>query len=60
MAELGNCETVIKEYIDVLQHGQVDPETTIPEFLKELEIAGVDHVLQEVQKQIDAWWEGKN
>lgn len=57
LAELGNCETVLKEYIDTLQAGRVDPEVAIPKLREELKVAGVDTVLEEVQKQIDAWWE---
>lgn len=57
LAELGNCETVLKEYIDTLQSGKADPVVTIPKLLDELKVAGVDKVLSEIQSQIDTWWE---
>lgn len=56
-AELGNCETVIKEYLDQIQYGLSEPEETVPKLISSLKTAGVDTVLAEVQKQIDEWWE---
>lgn len=56
-AELGNCETVIKEYLDSIQYGTLDPEETVPKLISGLKTAGVDTVLTEIQKQIDEWWE---
>jgi len=58
-AELGNCETVIKEYLDTIQFGLKDPEEVLPEFIEELKIAGSDTIVNEIQKQIDEWWENK-
>ncbi len=59
-AELGNCETVVKEYLDTIQFGLADPDETIAKFNADLKVAGVDTVLAEVQKQIDKWWETQN
>lgn len=56
-AELGNCETVVKEYIDTIQFGLEDPETIIPKFIEDLKVAGADVILEKVQSQIDVWWE---
>lgn len=49
------CDNVISKYDTALQCGMLDPETTIPEFLAELEAAGVDKILAEKQAQFDAW-----
>lgn len=38
-----------------LQSGQLDPETDLPKMVGKLKAAGLDKVLAEAQKQIDAW-----
>ncbi|QHT59454.1 ABC transporter substrate-binding protein [Paenibacillus lycopersici] len=38
-----------------LQSGQLDPETDLPKMIGKLKAAGLDKVLAEAQKQIDAW-----
>lgn len=53
--EISTCEATTKEYLESLASGAVDPETTIPEFLSKLKAAGADKVIEEAQKQIDAW-----
>ncbi len=58
-AELGNCETVYKEYISTIEYGLSDPEEVVPKFISDLKNAGVDAVISEVQRQIDEWWESK-
>lgn len=57
LAELGNCETVLKEYVDLLNQGRVeDVEGTITKLNEELKIAGVDIIMEYIQGEIDAWW----
>lgn len=58
-AELGNCQTVVKEYMDTIQYGYEDPSVTIPKLREELKIAGADTIIKEVQRQIDEWWANK-
>jgi len=55
--ELGNCQTVVNEYIETIQYGYEDPLVTVPKFREELKEAGADVILEEIQKQIDEWWE---
>ncbi|QHW31379.1 ABC transporter substrate-binding protein [Paenibacillus rhizovicinus] len=38
-----------------LQSGQLNPETDLPKMISKLKAAGLDKVLGEAQKQIDAW-----
>lgn len=58
-ADLGNCETVIKEYLATIEGGFEDPEIIVPEFRNALKTAGVDKVINELQRQVDEWWETK-
>ena len=43
------------EYLPQLSVGAVDPKTAVPEMMKKLEAAGMDAVLEEMQKQVDEW-----
>ena len=45
----------IGKYAPALNCGMVDPETTIPKFLEALEAAGMSKIVEENQKQLDAW-----
>jgi putative aldouronate transport system substrate-binding protein len=38
-----------------LKSGQLDPEQNIPKLLEKLKSAGVDKVIAEAPKQVDAW-----
>lgn len=53
--EIASCEAVTTEYLESLAMGAVDPEKTIPELLSKLKAAGSDKIIEEAQKQIDAW-----
>ncbi len=48
---------IVNQYVEPLCHGLVNPETEIPKLLAELEAAGVDAYLEEMQKQVDEWRE---
>ena len=49
------CTNVVGKYHQALLTGTVDPDTTLPIFIKELKDAGIDDIVAEKQKQIDAW-----
>ncbi len=53
--EIASCEAVTTEYLESLAMGAVDLEKTIPELLSKLKAAGSDKIIEEAQKQIDAW-----
>lgn len=55
-ADLGNCETVVKKYLESIESGSVDPDAVVPEFRQALKTAGVDRLIAEVQRQVDKWW----
>ena len=43
------------QFLGGLMTGEMDPETTIPQFLAALESAGINDVVAEAQRQLDAW-----
>ena len=49
------CYNASQQYRAILNCGQADPETTLPEFLQALEEAGILDVLDCYQQQLDAW-----
>ena len=49
----------IAQYSPILMTGSIDPKKELPEFLKALEDAGIDSVINENQNQLDKWM-GKN
>lgn len=51
---------VIQQYLPVLVCGSVDPEVVLPEFKAKLTSAGLDKIINEKQKQLDAWLANKN
>jgi len=53
--EVANVSTVVKELGYPLSNGMADPATVLPEFQKKLKDAGMDKIVAEAQKQIDAW-----
>ncbi len=53
--EMAAVNTVIEQYTPSLNCGALDPEKALPEFLDALEAAGMDKILEEQQKQFDAW-----
>ncbi|BBI32712.1 ABC transporter substrate-binding protein [Cohnella abietis] len=53
--EIAQIATVTAQYVPLLETGSVDPEKFLPEFIDKLKKAGSDKVIQEAQKQIDAW-----
>ncbi|CAK4870525.1 unnamed protein product [Aphanomyces euteiches] len=53
--EIANVQAVLDEYLPALNTGAVDPAKKLPEFLEKLKQAGNEKIIQETQKQIDAW-----
>lgn len=53
--EIAACINVYKEYMPGLISGTVDSEKVLPDFLAKLKAAGLDKVIAEKQKQLDAW-----
>jgi len=53
--EIAQIATVTAQYVPLLETGSADPAKTLPEFIGKLKKAGSDKVIQEAQKQIDAW-----
>jgi len=56
--ELSNCSNVYKEY-EFINSGKVDLDKTQKEFLSKLKDAGVDKIIAEEQKQINAFLANK-
>lgn len=46
---------VINQYLPGLRCGSLDPETELPKFQQSLKEAGIDEIIAEKQKQLDAW-----
>ncbi len=55
--EITACSNVQARYVIGLECGAVDPAVVLPEFLRELEAAGIDRIIAEKQAQLDAWAE---
>jgi putative aldouronate transport system substrate-binding protein len=53
--EIANLKTVIDEYEVPLRTGSVDVEKYYPILLEKLEQAGIDKLIVELQRQVDAW-----
>lgn len=53
--EIAACNNVATKYDLALQTGELNPETTLAIFQKELEDAGVKVIIEEKQKQLDEW-----
>lgn len=60
MNEIAAVANVKEEYYNALNTGSVDPEEYLPEFLQALEDAGMQTVVDEVQRQLDAFLASKD
>ncbi len=54
-SQIAQCQTIIDEYLASLTSGSVDPDKKQPEFIAKLKTAGMDGIIAEKQKPIDAW-----
>lgn len=46
---------VISQFYGALECGSVDPEVELPKFIQALKEAGIDTIIAEKQRQLDAW-----
>ncbi len=57
--EMANLANVTAEYVNSLNSGAVDPAEKLPEFINKLKANGIDTVVAEAQKQLDAFMAAK-
>ena len=53
--EQGTCKNVVSEYHKNLTYGATDYEQELPKYIEKLQQAGIDKIVEEVQKQYDEW-----
>jgi putative aldouronate transport system substrate-binding protein len=53
--EITALSNVTQQYRKILETGTIDPAKKLPEFISKLKAAGIDKVIAEKQKQLDAW-----
>jgi putative aldouronate transport system substrate-binding protein len=53
--QIASCTNVINQYQSSFEYGILDLNTGLPTFQKALKDAGLDDIIAEKQKQIDAW-----
>ena len=53
--QVSSCSNVIAEYGKVIEYGVVNVDEVLPTFLDKLKQAGIDEIVEEVQKQYDDW-----
>jgi putative aldouronate transport system substrate-binding protein len=53
--EITALNNVTLQFQKVLETGSVDPSEKLPDFIAKLKSAGIDKVIAEKQKQLDAW-----
>jgi putative aldouronate transport system substrate-binding protein len=54
-SEVAACTNVLNQYRTGLEFGALNPDTSLPEFRQKLKDAGIDKIVKEKQKQLDAW-----
>jgi putative aldouronate transport system substrate-binding protein len=55
MNEVTNCGTIGDKYRTELLTGASDPDVVVPAFIRELNAAGFQKIIQEAQRQVDAF-----
>lgn len=53
--EVSAVNTVVSQYLPGLACGELNPAEYLPKFQAELKTAGIDSIVAEAQKQVDAW-----
>ena len=53
--EIAAVSNVVNQYNDVLAYGDVNPDDFYPQFLADLETAGINIIIADYQAQADAW-----
>lgn len=54
-SEIAALDSVLAEYRLGLENGELDPEEYLPKFQQALREAGIEKVIAEKQRQLDAW-----
>jgi putative aldouronate transport system substrate-binding protein len=49
-----------EEFVPGLETGSADPEVVLPKAIARFKAAGLDRVIREAQRQLDAWYAGNN
>lgn len=52
-------QEVLNRYFPILESGSVELETNYNNFIQELKTAGIEKVIAEKQRQLDAWKQKK-
>lgn len=55
MNQITACGNVVSEYDTALRWGELNPDEALPQFIEKLKASGVDDVVQECQRQLDAY-----
>ncbi|WP_174812636.1 ABC transporter substrate-binding protein [Paenibacillus cellulosilyticus] len=58
-SEVAAVKNVTAQYVAALETGSVDPDKVLPVFIDKLKAAGMDKIVAEKQKQLDAWLASK-
>jgi putative aldouronate transport system substrate-binding protein len=58
--EITAVANVIAQYSPGLRSGSVDPGENLPKFIKALDDAGAQKMVDEMQRQLDAWRAANN
>ena len=53
------AQDILDEFGKALYTGSVDPDEYLPKLLEKLDDAGVQKVIDEMQRQVDVWKEGR-
>ena len=53
--EIANCKAVLEEYLDIIEQGIAEMDSTYPVFLEKLKTAGADKIVENLNKQLDEW-----
>lgn len=57
--EVANCNTALDEYLDILNEGLMDVDTTYDAFIQKLKTAGCDEMIRKLNEQLDEWRSSK-
>ena len=60
MNEATAVNVVVEKYNNVLTYGDVNPAEVYPQFIAELEAAGIDKLIADYQAQADEWLKANN
>lgn len=57
--EIAAVESVMSQYVALISSGALNPDEVLPEFIEALNAGGIDKIIAENQKQLDAWLAGQ-